>query len=122
MNTVWLLVPALRRHGYEAEANRIVASCLTLVERHGFREYYNPLNGEGLAARRFGWSTLLVDLLPSVADRSHEVPETPFHGNPREELLSMGVEAAAETSRRVGAAARKRLWSSQDGRTGGEPT
>ncbi len=33
------------------------------VARHGFREYYNPLTGCGLAARRFGFATLLVDLL-----------------------------------------------------------
>ena len=46
INTVWLLVPALRRFGYQADADRIVASCIELVERHGFREYYNPLNGE----------------------------------------------------------------------------
>ena len=64
INTVWLLVPAMRRLGYASEADRIVASSVELVERHGFREYYNPINGEGLAARRFGWSTLLVDLLP----------------------------------------------------------
>ena len=63
INTAWLLVPGMRRLGYNAEANRIVESLLTVVERHGFREYYNPLNGEGLAARRFGWSTLLVDLV-----------------------------------------------------------
>jgi hypothetical protein len=31
--------------------------------RHGFREYYNPLSGRGLAARGFGFATLLVDLL-----------------------------------------------------------
>ena len=31
------------------------------VERHGFREYYNPLTGHGLGARDFSWSTLLVD-------------------------------------------------------------
>jgi hypothetical protein len=120
MNTAWLLVPALRRHGYEAQATRIVESCLTLVERHGFREYYNPISGDGLAARRFGWSTLLVDLLPSVADPRPEAPSTPFHGSAREELLSMGAEAAAETSRLIGAAARRRLWSNRNGRTGGE--
>jgi Trehalase len=63
VNTAWLLVPGMRRLGYEAEANRIVGSLLTAVERHGFREYYNPLNGEGLAARHFGWSTLLLELV-----------------------------------------------------------
>jgi hypothetical protein len=33
------------------------------VQRHGYREYYNPFTGQGLAARGFGFSTLLVDLL-----------------------------------------------------------
>ena len=64
--TAWLLLPALRRAGYDAEADRILAGHVELVERHGFREYYNPLNGAGLAARRFGWSTLLVDMLPDA--------------------------------------------------------
>jgi glycogen debranching enzyme len=66
VNTAWLLVPGLRRLGYEDEADRIVTSLVEAVERGGFREYYNPLTGEGLAARGFGWSTLLIDLVPSV--------------------------------------------------------
>jgi glycogen debranching enzyme len=65
VNTAWLLVPAMRRLGYEAEADRVVDSLAAAVARHGFREYYNALTGEGLAARRFGWSTLLVDLIGS---------------------------------------------------------
>ena len=101
MNTVWLLAPALRRFGYEQEADRLVGSCIALVERHGFREYYNPLNGEGLAARRFGWSTLLIDLLGD----SHGGPplgdEAPFVGSVGGELRSMGLEAASETARRL---------------------
>jgi len=63
INTAWLLVPAMRRLGYEADAARIVASLQAATERHGFREYYDPLTGEGLGARNFGWSTLLVDLV-----------------------------------------------------------
>jgi glycogen debranching enzyme len=63
VNTAWLLVPALRELGYEAEAARIVAALAAAAERHGFREYYDPLTGTGLGARGFGWSTLLVELL-----------------------------------------------------------
>jgi hypothetical protein len=63
VNTAWLLVPPLRRLGYVDEADRVLESMVGAVERHGFREYYNPHDGDGLAARRFGWSTLLVDLL-----------------------------------------------------------
>jgi glycogen debranching enzyme len=71
VNTAWLLVPAMRRLGYVNEAERIVESLLRAVERHGFREYYNPLDGDGLAARQFGWSTLLADLVgpPGSAHR-----------------------------------------------------
>ena len=65
INTAWLLVPAMRRFGYDAEADRVVRSLVHAVERHGFREYYNPLTGDGLASRGFGWSTLLVDLVSS---------------------------------------------------------
>ena len=111
INTAWLLVPALRRYGYEHEADRIVASCVKMIGRHGFREYYNPLNGEGLAAQRFGWSTLIVDLLPS-GDRTLGSLEPQFRGSVRAELLSMGGEAAVETGRRLGAravATRRRL-------------
>jgi len=54
VNTAWLLVPAMRSLGYEAEAARIVASLVTAVERGGFREYYNPHTGAGLGARGFG--------------------------------------------------------------------
>ena len=39
------------------------SSLAEAVERDGFREYYNPLTGKGLAAKRFGMSTLLVELL-----------------------------------------------------------
>jgi hypothetical protein len=31
--------------------------------RHGFREYYNPLSGRGLAARGFGFAKPAPDLL-----------------------------------------------------------
>jgi glycogen debranching enzyme len=113
INTAWLLVPALHRRGYTADAERIVESCLELIERHGFREYYNPLTGEGLAAHRFGWSTLIVDLLPGgEGDRGE--PDVPsFTGSVLGDLWSMGVEAAAETHRTlsVGAGAVRRRMS-----------
>ncbi len=49
--------------GYGEEADRIVTGLGRAALRDGFREYYDPRDGEGLAARGFGWSTLLVDLL-----------------------------------------------------------
>jgi Mannosylglycerate hydrolase MGH1-like glycoside hydrolase domain len=63
INIAWLLVPAVRELGYAREADRIVDSLVRMVDRHGYREYYNPLTGRGLAARGFGFATLLVDLL-----------------------------------------------------------
>jgi hypothetical protein len=79
MNTAWLLVPPMRSLGYTEEAEAIVASLVGAVERHGFREYYNPLDGDGLAARHFGWSTLLADLVASERDAArpaHSVAPT----------------------------------------------
>jgi hypothetical protein len=114
INTAWLLAPALRRFGYAAEAEQLLGSCVELVERSGFREYYNPLSGEGLAARRFGWSTLLVDALPSVEDAFQAAEPTPYRGSVRAELRAMSGEVAGELRRglrRRAARARRRLWS-----------
>jgi glycogen debranching enzyme len=63
MNTAWLLLPAVAERGYVADADRILRSLQSAVERHGYREYYNPLTGRGLGAHGFGFSTLLIDLL-----------------------------------------------------------
>jgi hypothetical protein len=63
LNVAWLLVPPMRALGYLTEANRLLHSLELAVDRFGYREYYNPLTGAGLAARGFGFSTLLIDLL-----------------------------------------------------------
>jgi hypothetical protein len=62
VNTAWLLVPALRELGYADHAAHVVTSLATAARAHGLREYYDPRDGEGLAARGFGWSALLLDL------------------------------------------------------------
>jgi hypothetical protein len=62
VNTAWMLVPALRELGYEAEAARVTGSLERAARAHGLREYYDPRSGRGLASRDFGWSTLLLDL------------------------------------------------------------
>jgi Mannosylglycerate hydrolase MGH1-like glycoside hydrolase domain len=78
MNTAWLLLPAVAELGYAADADRILRSLQSAVERHGYREYYNPLTGRGPGARGFGFSTLLVDLL---AQSGNPDPE-PSAGRP----------------------------------------
>jgi glycogen debranching enzyme len=65
VNTAWFLVPAMRRLGYADPAERVVAGLVAAWERGGFREYYHPHTGRGLAARNFGWSTLLAELAPA---------------------------------------------------------
>ncbi|MFC1609813.1 hypothetical protein ACFL6C_02555 [Myxococcota bacterium] len=56
INLNWLLVPRL--------GSTLRERTLDLVDRSGFREYYHPLTGEGLGARRFTWTAALVlDLL-----------------------------------------------------------
>ena len=62
MNTNWFLAHALRRHEYPELAEEIVMKSHNLIEAGGFREYYNPYNGEPYGARDFGWSTIILDM------------------------------------------------------------
>jgi glycogen debranching enzyme len=62
INTNWFLSHALRKHGYTEVANTIVSRSQEAIEKSGFREYYHPYTAEGLGARDFGWSTLILDM------------------------------------------------------------
>jgi len=63
MNTNWYLSRGLRRHGRADLAAVIEDRSAGLVEEHGFREYYNPLTGEGGGAHDFSWTALALDML-----------------------------------------------------------
>jgi glycogen debranching enzyme len=60
INTNWLLAPAV--------GDELIERSLELMEREGFREYYDAQTGEGLGAREFTWSAALaLDWLRSRA-------------------------------------------------------
>ena len=62
INTNWFLAHGLRRHGYDEVADHIVARSQECLAKSGIREYYQPYTAEGLGARDFGWSTLVLDM------------------------------------------------------------
>ena len=63
-NIDWLLIRGLERHGFGEYAAALRGELLGLVERAGFREYFDPGDGAGLGSERFSWSAALVlDLL-----------------------------------------------------------
>jgi hypothetical protein len=62
LNTNWFLVHGLRGHGYDEVADRIAARSREAVEKGGFNEFYDPLDGRPVGADRFGWATLAADL------------------------------------------------------------
>jgi glycogen debranching enzyme len=65
INVNWTLIEGLRRAGESTAADRLVVGrTLELVERSGFREYFDPLTGEGCGAEDFAWTAALaIDLL-----------------------------------------------------------
>ena len=59
MNVNWLLVDGLRRYGASETADRIEQDSVELLDREGFREYFNPETGAGRGSDRFSWSAAL---------------------------------------------------------------
>lgn len=60
--TNWFLTKALAEKGYESAARFIVEKTTEMIEKSGFREFYNPLTGEGYGQRDFTWSGLVLDM------------------------------------------------------------
>jgi len=63
MNTNWYIARGLRRHGRIDLARHIEDRSAALVEKSGFREYYDPLTGEGHGAFDFSWTAVALDML-----------------------------------------------------------
>ncbi len=66
INTNWYLSRGLRRHGRPDLARRIEDCSAKLIERAGFREYYDPNTGEGFGAQDFSWSGLALPMLAAL--------------------------------------------------------
>jgi glycogen debranching enzyme len=64
INTDWLLWRGLGQHGAPPVTAEIATSMVELVQRSGFREYFDPFSGAGYGSHDFSWSAaLVVDLL-----------------------------------------------------------
>lgn len=67
VNTNWMLIQGLRDHGRSKEAEILKQTTLKLVEQSGYREYFNPVTGEGYGTNSFGWTaSLTIDLVSSL--------------------------------------------------------
>ena len=62
VNAAWMLWLGMRRLGYESQAAELVERLVPIVRREGLREYYDPLTGQGLGAREFAWSSLILEM------------------------------------------------------------
>lgn len=58
----WFVYLILKNRGFEERAEHLRQSLWRLVEKSGFREYYDPLTGAGYGAYQFTWSGLLLDM------------------------------------------------------------
>ena len=58
----WLIIKGLRRYGYSDQADKLKAQSHHLLEKSGFREFYNPFSGTGYGAKDFIWGGLVLDM------------------------------------------------------------
>jgi glycogen debranching enzyme len=59
----WFFYHIFIANGFEKEAKQLVLSIKHLIEKSGFREYYNPFSGKGYGGKDFTWAGLIVDMM-----------------------------------------------------------
>lgn len=63
INTNWLLLQGLRRYGFQEKAENVKRDIITLIERCGFHEYFDPYEGFGYGTDNFSWTAaLFIDI------------------------------------------------------------
>ncbi|MBI2549916.1 hypothetical protein HYV83_01925 [Candidatus Woesearchaeota archaeon] len=63
INVNWIIYRGLLRYGFKDVAEQLLQKTIAAIKKSGFREYYNPLTGEGLGAKDFSWSALVMDMI-----------------------------------------------------------
>ncbi|MCL5784610.1 MAG: hypothetical protein M1142_04650 [Patescibacteria group bacterium] len=58
----WFIYKGLLNYGFSDVAEEIKKSSVALIQKSGFREYFNPFIGEGLGAQNFTWGGLVIDM------------------------------------------------------------
>lgn len=58
----WFVCKGLRRYQMNDEADQLRQQTIQLIEKSGFREFYNPFSGEGYGAEGFTWAGLTLDM------------------------------------------------------------
>lgn len=56
----WLAMQGLQNYGYKALAEEVRRDSIDLMSKSGFREYYDPRNGEGYGTTSFSWPAALA--------------------------------------------------------------
>lgn len=59
----WFIYKGLVDYGFMDEARWLRETSVKLVEKHGFREYFDPETGKAYGAHNFTWGTLVLDML-----------------------------------------------------------
>ncbi|MDP3758338.1 MAG: trehalase family glycosidase [Candidatus Daviesbacteria bacterium] len=60
--TNWFIYKGLKNYGFYDIAKQIKESSIALIEKSGFREYFDPNTGEGFGAKDFTWGCLMLDM------------------------------------------------------------
>ncbi|MCW2904838.1 MAG: hypothetical protein JWO67_7103 [Streptosporangiaceae bacterium] len=75
VNTNWLVWIGALRAGRADVAEVVREATLELVERSGFREYFDPFDGAGRGAHNFSWSAALtLNMLAAADEQQATVP------------------------------------------------
>lgn len=61
--TNWFVYKGLQNYGFYDIATKIRESSVDLIEKSGFREYFDPNTGEGFGAKNFTWGCLVLDMI-----------------------------------------------------------
>lgn len=77
----WFMHQFLMEKGYRKESKQMIDSIKKLIEKSGFREYYNPFTGEGYGAKDFTWAGLVVDMIEmersATFEKDNQIINTP---------------------------------------------
>jgi glycogen debranching enzyme len=85
VNTNWLVWIGALRAGRADVARTVRDATLELVERSGFREYFDPLDGSGRGAHDFSWSAALtLNMLAAGEEPDHAAVPLPAIDHDRE--------------------------------------